>query len=96
MRIEIPVKFFLLRNFQHALRFGAAVQCPVDGGALIIALLRGPLSNAAKIDDVAHRNYRLSNAQPPYCGYPDEPSGAARGGKSNAKVFPASVQYTLR
>jgi hypothetical protein len=96
VRIEIPVKFLLLRHVQHALRFGAAVQRPVGGGTLIIALLRDALSKSAKIDDVAHRNYRLSKEQPPYYGYADAPSRCGGEFKSNAKVFPAPAQYTLR
>jgi hypothetical protein len=68
VRIEIPAQFFLLRYVQHTLRLGAAVQRPVGGGTLVIALLRDALSKSAKIDDVAHRNRRLLNAQPPYYG----------------------------
>jgi hypothetical protein len=96
VRVEIPVKFFLLRHVQHALRLGAAVQRPVGGGTLIIALLRDALSKSPKIDDVAHRNYRLSKVQPPYYGYARRAFPVRRGVKSNAKVFLAPAQYTLR
>jgi hypothetical protein len=96
VRIEIPAEFFLLGRFQLACRFAAAMECPVGSRALIVAVLRGALSKAAQIDDVAHRNYQLFNEQPPCCGYSAEPFGPTGEGMSDAKVFPAFLQYTLR
>jgi hypothetical protein len=74
------------------------VQNPVGGGALIITPLVGALSKAAKIDDVAHRNYRLSNEQPPYCGYPAKPFGATRDASRTQRYFlpPRNTRFVDR
>jgi hypothetical protein len=98
MGIEIPADLFLPHRFRQTLRFAAAVQCPVGGGAFVLALLRGALAKSAEIDYVAHHNLRVSNSTTTFCRLRPVPSSIPKQARSKQLYFlpPANTRFVDR